>query len=165
MAPLSGQAPGQEADHEPERFPLGEEDLEAVAEIVKLIRSRMSSMTPADLRATATVLLALERLPLATPDLSVSLEFSTPDRDGNRGWADLELDGSEFRLGAGQRFYSPSVGGDTESRIVFETRAGSDWQRGDIVEWLATAQAIATWERISVTDESWDGVHELLEKE
>ena len=165
MALHSDPAPGQDADHEPERFHLGEEDLEAVAEIVKLIRSRMSSMTPADLRATATVLLALERLPRATPGLSVSLEFSTPDRDGNRGWADLELDDREFRLGAGERFYSPSVGGDTVSRIVFETRAGSDWQRGDIIDWLPTAQSIATWERISVTDESWDSVHEMLEKE
>ena len=158
-------ASSQEGDHLPERFPLDEEDLAAVAGIVRLIRSRMSSMSPASLRATATVLLALERLPLATPGLSVTLEFSTPDRDGNRGWADLELDESEFQLSAGERFYSPSVGGDTAIRTVFETQAGTDWQQGDIVEWLATAQAIATWERISVTDESDDSVHEVPEEE
>lgn len=125
----------------------------------------MSSTSPAVLGATATVLLALERLPLAIPGLSVTFDFSTPDRDGNRGWADLELDGQEFPLGAGEHCYSPSVGGDTSTRTVFATRAGSDWQEGDIVEWLATAQAIATWKRISVTDESRYSVPELLEEE
>lgn len=36
MASHSDEAPGQEAGHEPERFPLDEEHLETVAEIVRL---------------------------------------------------------------------------------------------------------------------------------
>lgn len=84
--------------------------------------------------------LALERLPYATPGVDERLSFSTPNLDGSYAWADIQIFEKEFRLSLGEYFYTPGVGGDTESRTVFFAQAGSSWREGDINEWLSSAQ-------------------------
>ena len=166
MVSENGDAPDKKCTPPAERFPLDEEDLAAIADVAELIQGRTSSMSPAELRGAATVLLALKRLPHATPGVQVSLEFSTPDADGNRAWADLEICAEEFRLDLGQHFYDPSVGGDTESRTVFETQSGTDWKEGEIHDWLLSAQAIAGFGHITLDDQSnHDAVDSIFEEE
>ena len=57
---------------QPERYPLDEVELSAVASVAQLIRSRTSSMSPHVLRSAAALRLALKRLPYATPCVDVS---------------------------------------------------------------------------------------------
>ena len=106
------------------RFPLSVIDKPKIEKVVELVRDNLSSMSPADLRAAASILLALERLPLTTPGVQVTFGFVQPNTDGNFGWADIEISENEFRLGTGEHFHDPAVGGDTESRTVFEMQAG-----------------------------------------
>ena len=136
------------------RYPLYERDRAAVASIAQLIRDHASSMSPRELRSASAVLLALERMPYATPGVHVSFGFSTHNRDGNFAWADIDIYEEEFRLGLGEHFYDPTVGGDTESRTVFETQAGSNWRDGEIEDWLTSAQVIANEGRPTVEDHS-----------
>ena len=124
----------------PERFPIYEQDFYSVSLIIELILSYTPSMPPNDLRSAAAVLLALERLPYATPGVDERLSFSTPNLDGNYAWADIQIFEEEFRLSLGEYFYTPGVGGDTESGTVFFAQAGSSWREGDINEWLSSAQ-------------------------
>ena len=151
---------------QPERYPLDDDAISAIASVTQLIRPHISRLSPRALRSAATVLLALERLPIVTPGVLVRLSFSTPDRDGNYGWADIEIGEEGFRLGLGEHFYDPAVGGDTESRTVFEAQAGSSWQDGDVSDWLESAQAIALCGPPSMEDYSdYDVLNRLLEEE
>ena len=118
-----------------ERYPLDEGSLSAVSSIAKLIRSRTTSMFPSDLRSAAAVLLALERLPYATPGVDVSFSFTQPNQDGNYGWVDGEISENAFRLSLGEHYDTSAVGGDTEHRIVFETYAGSNRLDEEIENW------------------------------
>jgi hypothetical protein len=142
------------------RFPLSIDDKPKIEQVIELVRNHLSSMAPGELRAAASVLLALERLPAITPGIRVTFGFTRPNTDGNYGWADIEISEDEFRLGVGEHFYDPSVGGDTETRTVFETLAGGDWREGDIEDWLPVANVIASEGRVSAEDYS---EHEEIE--
>jgi hypothetical protein len=77
-------------------------------------------MTPADLRAIASLFLALQRLPLETPGVAVSIALRQWYSEGNHAWLDLWIDPYELRLAMGQHFYNADVDGDTESDTLFE---------------------------------------------
>ena len=111
-------------------------------------------MSISQLRPAATVLLALERLPLASPGLRIPFGFLTPDTDGNHAWADLEIREQEFQLGLCRRLFDAPVGGDTEFSTAFETMAETASRTGDIGDWLISATAIPNAECITVQDES-----------
>jgi hypothetical protein len=143
---------GLDDSHSAERFPLWVADKPQIGKVIELVRNRLSSMTPSNLRAAASVLLALERLPATTPGIQVIFGFTQPNIDGNYGWVDIKISETEFRLGVGEHFYDPpingegattSVGGETDTRIVFEAQAGNDWREGDIEDWLPVANVIA----------------------
>jgi hypothetical protein len=135
-------------------FPLTAEDALKIKQIVALIRSSLAHMSPADIHVAAAVLLALERLPATTPGVQATFGFVQPNVDGNYSWADIRFDEEGFRLSVGEHFYTPDVGGDTESRIVFETQSGTQWREGDIGEWLEVASWIASMGRVSWEDDS-----------
>ena len=139
---------------QPGRFPLDERDRSSVDAIAHLIRTHTSSMCPRELRSAATVLLALERMPYATLGVDVSFSFLTPEREGNYGWVDIEINEEEFRLGFGEVFDSPAVGADWETRYIFETQTGSSWRQGSIEDWLEYAQVFADSGRLTVEDYS-----------
>jgi hypothetical protein len=155
------------------RFPLSIDDKPKIERLVKLVRSQLFRMSPSDLRAAASVLFALERLPATIPGVMVTFGFSQPNNDGNYGWVDIAISEDEFRLSEGEHFYDPSVGGDTETRTKFETEVGGNRCRGDIDDWLSVACVIACaggeidaedhsehdeidWEA-DVDPNSWDG--------
>jgi hypothetical protein len=143
-----------ESDHGSGRFPLSVEDIANVTMVIKLVRSQLPSMTPRQLRTAAVLLRALERLPEKTPGIYTTFGFVQRSDGGNYGWADISISEDEFRLGLGEHFYEPSVGGDTESRNAFEAIAGADWPDGDIDEWLSTAQVLSVGAEISIQDDS-----------
>ena len=136
------------------RFPLSLDDISKLAMVIKLIREQLPSMTPAHLRCAAAVLRALERLPTTTPGIHMTFGFVQPSNSGNYGWADLFISESEFRLGVGEHFYDPGVGGDTESRVSFEAFAGGDSADGDIDDWLPLAETISAEGEVSAEDDS-----------
>jgi hypothetical protein len=136
------------------RFPLSIDDITKAEKVIKLVREQLSTMSPAHVRTAASVLLALEHLPATTPGIQVTFGFVQRNTDGNYGWADITISEDEFRLGVGEHYYDPSVGGDTETRIAFEAQAGGEWTEGDIDDWLPVANVIATEGDISMEDYS-----------
>jgi hypothetical protein len=134
------------------RFPLSVDDILQMKKIITFMREQLTTMSPAHVRSAASVLLALERLPVVTPGIQVTFGFVQRNTDGNYGWADIAISEDELRFGIGEHFYDPSVGGDTESRIAFEAMAGGDAAEGDIDDWLSVARVVATEGDISVED-------------
>jgi hypothetical protein len=85
------------------RFPLSIDDITKVEEVINLVRDQLRNMRPAHLRAAASILLALERLPATTPGMQVTFSFQQPNFDGNYGWADITVSEDNFSLGLGLR--------------------------------------------------------------
>lgn len=135
-------------------FPLDKDKLEQVAQIVLLIRRRLPSLEPRDIRTASAVLAGLERLPSQTQGLHVVFGFRTANRGGNFGWADIELDSSEMRLSVGEHFYDPDVGGDTSTRTIFQAICGSWESEGDIADWLEEASHLFRDGSPSIEDNS-----------
>jgi hypothetical protein len=75
----------------PHRFPLSVDDISQVKKVVEFVREQLPTMNPAHVRSAATVLLALERLPAATPGIQVTFGFVQRNIDGNYGWADIAI--------------------------------------------------------------------------
>jgi hypothetical protein len=113
-------------DSSDDRFPLSEDDLQGLSAIASFFRSQLATMAPAQLRSVAALLFALKRLPRTTPGVDVSLSYSQSNTDGNYGWASIGISENELRLGVGEHFYDPGVGGDTESQTLFEAFASAD---------------------------------------
>ena len=141
-------------------YPLDDVELYSINCIAKLFSDNASSMSPRVMRSASVLLLALRRMPLATPGIDLCLGFATPNRDGNWSWVDVEISGNEFRLGLGHHFYDPSVGGDTECATVFEAFAGSGRSAGSMDEWLESASGIAGMGHPSLNYDNSD--HDIL---
>lgn len=116
-------------------FTLAEQQL--IEKLAATVRERMVSASPETLKQVAAFLYALERLPYATPD--VSLDFAIMDRvDGNLSYVSVELDGQSFRLSTGGSVYSPDVGSDSFSETTFEIETGGlrDGSTEAFIDWL-----------------------------
>jgi hypothetical protein len=142
-----------ESGRDSSSFPLSLDDLSKVTLVIRLIRSRLSGMKPAHVRCASALLRALERLPANTPGVHMTFGFVQPSNGGNYGWADISFNSSELRFGTGEHFYEPGVGGDTESRVVFEAFGGGAWAEGDIEDWIAAAHALGS-SQVSVEDDT-----------
>jgi len=145
-----------EEDETGGRFPLTFDDLEKLTRVIKLVRERLPKMNPACLHTAASVLLALERLPSTTPGVDVIFNFEQSNTDGNWGWADITISEDEFRLGLGQHFYEPLIGGDTETRVAFESYAGEEQSEGEIDDWLGIADVISRQGQVSIEQDNSD---------
>jgi hypothetical protein len=144
----------REGEESTRRFPLLTEHVRQIEQIVALVREHFGGMSPVDIHVAAAVLFALERLPAPTPGVQTTFGFIQPSMDGNYAWADITISEDSFSLSLGEHFYTPEVGGDTESRIVFETQSGTQWRAGDIGEWLEVASWIASTGRVTWDDYS-----------
>jgi hypothetical protein len=138
------------------RFPLSAAELTQVREIIKLVRDHLRDMEPALVRSAACVLLALQRLPVPTTGIDLTFGFTQRNTDGNYGWADLMISDCEFEWRSGEHYYDPKIGGDTESRVVFEARVGSESSLGDFDDWLSTpillpSTAKSAWKIVQIT--------------
>lgn len=136
------------------QFPTASDELIKVAKVIELVRKQLQYMEPSELRVAAALILALERFPATTPAIELTFGFAQRNAGGNYGWADISISETELRLGLGEHFYDPEIGGDTESRTVFETQVGWEWAEGDVSEWLRTAEMIASEGHVSVEDHS-----------
>jgi hypothetical protein len=135
-----------------ERFPLSKKHEPMVSEVIQLIRCRLMAMPPTQLRAAASALLALERLPYAVNGMQVSFGFRERGEAGNYRWVDIKISESEFILSVGEHFYDPEIGGDTETRNVFEAYAGDASSSGNIEDWFETARSFSAKGLITAED-------------
>src|SRR5262249_9055162 len=129
-----------------------EKDQAKIEEVIAFVRSRLSRLRPGDLRVAAGALLALERLPAPTSGIDIVLTFSQPNQSGNYGWLDIAISADQFRLGGGEHFYDPAIGGDTESRTLFQVAIDGSRSTGIIDDWLVLASEIAQSYRVEVED-------------
>jgi hypothetical protein len=137
-----------------DRFPLSLVDLSQITLVIRFIRTQLAEMEPRHLRSAAALLRALESLPAETPGMQLTFGFVQKSSPGNYGWADVSFSDGEFRLGTGEHFYDQEVGGDTESRTVFQAHVGANSAKGSVSDWLETAQVIAASGEIDVEDET-----------
>jgi hypothetical protein len=116
-------------------FMAAEKDL--IEKIEATVRKRMVWAEPETLRKIASFIYALDRLPYATPE--VSLDLAIMERlDRNLSYVSVELDGQAFRLSMGGSEYSPDVGSDSFSKTVFQIETGGfrEGSTEDFSEWL-----------------------------
>lgn len=116
-------------------FTLAEQAL--IDQLGATVRKRMVSAEPATLKKIASFLHALERLPYATPGVSLDLAFMERV-DENLSYTSVELSEQAFRLSTGGSVYSPDVGGDSFSETSFEIETGGfrDGSTAAFDEWL-----------------------------
>lgn len=116
-------------------FTLAEQDL--IDQLGATVRQRMVSADPESLKKIAAFLYALERLPYATPDVSLDLAIMGRG-DENLSYTSVEMDGQSFRLSTGGSVYSPDVGSDSFSETTFEIEAGGfrDGSTEAFSDWL-----------------------------
>src|SRR5262245_23172150 len=115
-----------EDDRDADRFPLSEQELKLLRDFATELRGMLAKAEPQLIRAAASAIFALERLPKPTPGAQIDVGYRTRNSNGNYGWADLVISEDEIRASRGEHFYDPGVGGDTESRLLFEAGLGSD---------------------------------------
>ena len=116
-------------------FTLVEKEL--IEQLGAAVRKRMVSAEPQILRHIAAFLYALERLPYATPDMS--LDLAIMERiDQSLSYVSVELDGQSFRLSTGGSVYSADVGSDSFSETAFEIETGGfrEGSTQDFSDWL-----------------------------
>lgn len=129
-------------DHDDEQqiddlLPFTPSEEHLIAQLGAAVRKRMVSAEPETLRKIAAFLYALERLPYATP--GVSLDLAIMERiNENLAYVSVELDGQSFRLSTGGSVYSPDVGGDSFSETVFEIETGGfrEGSTSAFIDWL-----------------------------
>jgi ankyrin repeat protein len=100
------------------------------------------SISARDVHLCGIMLRALERLPLVTEGVGLSLSLiSRSSADGNSWYMEVALDEESFRLSEGETYYLPETGSDHESRMIAEIGVG--WREDeadhvDLEEWAST---------------------------
>jgi hypothetical protein len=130
-----------ESDDTEALFPLiGKMDRPLVEEITKAVRNcfRRSDITAEQIHHLAVLLFALERLPLATPGVHVSLTLSYRG-ENEMSCQSIDLDESSFTLSTGGSVYDPSVGTDSYGDDVLMVEVGGfrDAKWMQFVDWLS----------------------------
>lgn len=119
----------EEEDDLPALFPFRPDEELLVDQFSAHLRSQLYGMSAYEIRNISTFLCALERLPYATPDISISLACEV--REGRElVYMDASICEGYFRLSTGGHVYDPGVGGDSFSECVFEVEAGG-FRSGD----------------------------------
>lgn len=123
-------------------FMVGEKDL--IDRLAAKIRASLKTLEPAELRKMAAFLFALERLPYATPGVSIDLAI-TQRIEGNLSYVSVEVSSDAFRLSMGGSVHTPGVGSDSYSETNFEVEAGG-YREGtteDFEGWLEVFRTTA----------------------
>ncbi len=118
-------------------FPFRRAERRMIDQIEATIRRNMLSAEPSTLKDIAAFLHALQRLPYATPGVSMDL-LMTARVDGCLSYVSVELSSEVFRLSTGGSVYSPEVGSDSYSSATFEIETGGfrEGTTEDFREWL-----------------------------
>lgn len=115
-------------------FLVGEKDL--IDRLAAMLRASLGTLEPDQLRRMAKFLFALERLPYATPGVSIDLAI-TQRIEKNLSYVSVEICDDAFRLSTGGSVYSLDVGSDSYSETSFEVETG-DYREG-------TTEAFEEW--------------------
>lgn len=131
-------------DPAPDRFPLSEKELELLVGFAAGLRRSLEQADPQFIRSAATAIFVIERLPKPTPGARVDVGYRTSNCGGTFGWTDLVISEEEIRASVGEHFYDPSVGGDTQTHVYFETGLGEGSWQGDLEAWFEQARELAS---------------------
>ncbi len=145
----------REEDQEDPKFPLSAKDLKILRDFVSKLRGSLAEAEPQFIRSAATAIFVIERLPKPTPGAQVELGYRTPNSGGNYGWVDLVISEDEIKASLGEHFYDPGVGGDTETRVLFEAGLGHGAREGSLEYWHEQARELAL-HGLYLEDESED---------
>jgi hypothetical protein len=129
-----------EDDADADRFFLSEQELKLLKGFAADLRAMLVQADPQFIRSAASAILAIERLPQPTPGAHIDVGYRTPNSNGNYGWADLVITEDEVRAARGEHFYDPGVGGDTETRVLFEAGLGRANKGGSLADWFEHAE-------------------------
>jgi hypothetical protein len=126
-------------------FPLLERSERALVEkMAKVVRRclRRQDLRPEQIHHLAILLLGLERLPIATPGMQVSLTLSYRT-ENEMTYVGITLDDSSFSLSSGGSVYDPSVGSDSYGDDVLLVEVGGyrDVNLPACVDWLMSLEA------------------------
>lgn len=129
-----------EDDEEPDiddLFPFRIEESELIDELGAKIRASLRKLTPVELRRMATLLFTLERLPYATPGVSIDLAITRRLRE-DLSYISVEITDSVFQLSIGGSIYSPGIGSDSysETNLYMETGGFREGTVQDFEHWL-----------------------------
>jgi hypothetical protein len=165
---------------QPEHFAFFMEDHDIVERLIAAVRLLLhrKTLTPIQAHRVAIVLLALERLPLSTKGVEISLSFSHRIND-ELSYQALYIGETVFELQTGGSVYSPGVGGDNYADNVFVVELGNRRNKVDLLtidgwlegfsseardegteiefEWLGDESQI-DWENEEPTRQYWDNL-------
>jgi len=141
-------------------FAFQMEDRDLVEQLIAAVRLlfHRKRLIPAHAHRVAVVLLALDRLPLPTEGVDISLSLSRRVSE-ELSYQTLHISEDSFRLDAGGSVYSPEVGSDSYGDDLFEVEVGGgrtdpDWMA--IADWLDQFRGRAEDEE-SELDFEWNG--------
>lgn len=116
-------------------FFAGEEAL--IQSLSKLVRASLVSLEVDVLSKVSKFLFALERLPYASPGVSVDLSILERGEEGS-SYVSVEITEQVFRLSRGGSEYAPGVGSDSygNTDVEMETGGFREGSTADFEEWL-----------------------------
>jgi len=107
----------------------------ALSLAVRKLLSR-DDVTPRQIHHCGVLLHAIQRLPLVTPEVGLSLSLIQPN-ESERFWIGVTIDGERFEFETGRSVHS-DAGLDNESQSVFlvSTDGRSENRPGNVAGWL-----------------------------
>ena len=158
-------------------FPFRREEEPFIDVLIGSIRTELHALDPAELRQTANLLYALQRLPCATPDIFIDLSKSQHIGE-DFFYVSIEITGDTFRLSKGGSVYTPGVSSDSHSETLFHLEGGGlrDGTANGFAEWLANFKAAGGvyefnrdgWSDIDLTEpidaNTWERLDEYWER-
>jgi hypothetical protein len=144
----------------PALYSFKTEESRLVPLLCKAVRALLSRPTlPArEVHLCAVLLRTVERFPLVTDGVGLSLSLVYRGDGGNSSYMDATVRDGSFELSEGASYYSPDVGSDHENRTVIEIGVG--WREGnvDLVEledWIVAFAEQAANPEIEVSFEDF----------
>jgi hypothetical protein len=115
----------EEDDHDPNCYAFYSEDSYPVGTLIKAIRGLMDrpKLPKETTRNLKVFLFAMQRLPLVTPGVQMSLGLRL-DQGGESAWIEIRMGDGEFSLGSGTW-----IDGDADTETIFEVTP--DYREGD----------------------------------
>lgn len=147
-----------------ELFPFFSHEKSYVDQIIRLVKQTLcyAEYDAQEIRSVARLLLALQRLPLPTPGIDVV--FDVGIRYGEElVYYSLAVTQSHIELKQGGVAYSPQVGSDSYSSVVFEiARDGDRGPEYALEEWIDGSQNLVSEQgEVSIEDFSSDRCDEF----
>jgi hypothetical protein len=127
----------------PQLYSFKMEEQQLIEQLICVLRVllKRADLTAKDVYCTSMMLRALERMPLVTKGIGITLSCINHVGDGSWGVQSLTIDEEYIQFTTGESIYTPGpIGGEFQS--VDELEVGIGWRTGpadlwDLVEWVA----------------------------